>query len=64
MLSPNARNRVADSCGTLGGAGRTCTSNPHEAVRCFASSAVHVIKVAPTGNLLPLAGEHAEVIGV
>ena len=48
----------------MGGAARTCTSNPHDAVRCFASSAVHVISVAPRENLLPLAGVHDELIGV
>src|SRR5437899_6782081 len=68
MLSPNATNRVADNCGGggggFGGAARTCTSKPQDAVRCLASSAVHVISVDPTGALLPLAGEHEEVTGV
>ena len=67
MLSPNATKRVADSCGGaggFGGAARTCTSNPHDAVRCCASSAVQVINVAPNGNLPPLAGEHDELTGV
>jgi anion-transporting ArsA/GET3 family ATPase len=63
MLSPKATKRVADNCGTLGGAGRTCTSNSQDAARCLASSAVHLISVDPMGNLVPLAGEQDEVVG-
>jgi hypothetical protein len=64
MLSPKATKRVADSCGTGGlGAARTCTSNSHDAVRCLASSAVHLTIVDPTAALLPFAGEHDEFTG-
>jgi len=65
MLSPKATNRVALRVGTGGGGGaaRTCTSNPHDAVRCRASSAVHVTSVAPSATLLPLGGEHDDEMG-
>ena len=63
MLSPNATKRVAANVGAFGGAARTCTSKLHDALRCFASSAVQVTSVAPRGNLVPLAGEHDEVTG-
>jgi hypothetical protein len=66
MLSPNATNRVAESRGGGGGGGgaaRTCTSKPHDAVSCLASSAVQVINVEPSPNLVPLAGEHEDETG-
>jgi hypothetical protein len=63
MLSPNATNLVADNCGGLGGAARICTSKLQDAVSCFASWAVQVTNVAPSGNLVPLAGAHDEVTG-
>jgi hypothetical protein len=65
MLSPKATNRVAEICGTggLGGAALTCTSNSHDAVRCFPSSALHLTIVDPTAALLPFPGEHDELTG-
>ena len=39
------------------------TVNVHVSVRCFASVAVHVTVVVPTGKLEPLAGAHAVVTG-
>jgi hypothetical protein len=46
ILSPNATNLVARSCGTF----TTETGNVQLAVCCLASRAVHVALVVPTGN--------------
>jgi hypothetical protein len=52
MLSPKARNRVAE----IRGAGRTVTVNVQKSVSCVASLAVHVTFDIPTGNDEPLGG--------
>ena len=59
MLSPNARNFVRR---ILGGA-VTVTVTLQLDVRCWASVAVQVTVVAPSGNVTPLAGVHDVVIG-
>jgi hypothetical protein len=59
MLSPNATNFVAESCG-----GRvTVTAKPHDALRWEASRAVHVTGDAPTENMEPLAGWQSTTYG-
>ena len=46
MLSPKATNFVAANCGAF----TTVTAKVHDATCCFASRAVHVALVVPTGN--------------
>lgn len=52
MLSPKARKRVALERGTR----VTDTWNPHVAVCCRLSRAVHVTGVVPTASELPVGG--------
>jgi hypothetical protein len=59
MLSPNARNDVADN---LGGAS-TVTGKLHASVRCKASVAVHVTVEIPTLKTDPEDGVHAVTTG-
>src|SRR4029453_16009057 len=54
MLSPNARKRVFDNCGSL----ETVIGNSHEAVRFKESVAVHFTAVMPIGKVSPEDGEH------
>ena len=59
MLSPNARNLVAFRLGPT-----TVTANVQLAVRCWASVAVQVTLVEPTGNDDPLDGLQPTMTGV
>jgi hypothetical protein len=52
MLSPNARNRVADSRGGV----VTVTANVHDEARARESVTVHVTVLVPIGNFDPLGG--------
>jgi len=54
MLSPNARNRVFDSVGSL----EILTANEHVPVRLSESVAVQETSVEPIGKLEPEPGEH------
>jgi len=59
MLSPNATNLVR----LIFGGAVTVTVNVHDAVRCRASVARHVIVELPTGNIPPLAGVQLTATG-
>jgi hypothetical protein len=59
MLSPNARNFVALSCGGL----TTVTLKLHAADFLFASTAEHVTFVVPSGKLDPACGLQEMVTG-
>lgn len=59
MLSPNATNRVAESCIGL----VTVTVKLQDPIRATPSRAVHVTDVVPTGNLESLGGVQASAIG-